>query len=63
MSQQGLKVALQYGEGLPAYSSLSEAENALIQQKDSTLEAFLAEYGLFIGLDFSPESRKLLEKW
>ena len=63
MSRQGMKVALQYGENLPAYSSLSEAEKALLQLKDSTLEALLAEHGLSLGLDFTPESLKSLEKW
>jgi hypothetical protein len=63
MSQHRMKVAWQFGEELPAFSSLSEAEKILIQLKDSTLEAFLAEEGLSLDLDYSPESLKPIEKW
>ncbi|WP_340676737.1 hypothetical protein [Paraglaciecola sp.] len=63
MSRQGMKAALQYGEQLPAYSSASEAESFLFQLKDSTLEALISEHGLAIGLDYSSESLKRLEKW
>jgi len=58
-----MKVALQYGEQLPAYSSPTEAEEILLQLKDSTLVSLLAEHGSTIGLDYSPQSLKVLEKW
>lgn len=63
MSRQGMTAALRYGEDLPAFSSLAEAEENLLQLKESTLDAFLAEHGSSIGLDFSPESLKSLENW
>ena len=63
MSREPIKAALQYGEELPAFLSVSEAEKTLLQLRDSTLQAFLDEHSLSLGLDFSPESLKSLEKW
>jgi len=63
MSRKSLQVAFEYSKDLPAFSSQSEAEKALLELKDSTLEIFLDEFGLALGLDFSHQSLKSLEDW
>jgi hypothetical protein len=63
MSRKSLQAAFQYSKDLPTFSSLPEAEKALLDLKDSTLEVFLDENGIALGLDFSPESLKSLEQW
>ena len=65
MSRQGLKIALQHGQLLPAFSSLDEAKQSLLARRDAHLEAFqsLTVEASGPSLDYSPESLKALEKW
>ncbi|MBN3787202.1 hypothetical protein [Burkholderia sp. Ac-20353] len=63
MSRQGMAAAFQYGTELPVFSNAADAERTLFAYRDRVLHAFAAEHGAAIGLDYSPESLKPLEKW
>jgi hypothetical protein len=63
MSRQGMVIALQYGEGLPAFDSIADAKRSLFALRDQILHAFLTQHGQELTLDFSPSSLKVLERW
>src|SRR5579883_2991549 len=65
MSKYGLYIACLYGEQLPAFNSLPEAENALFSERDHylrLLETLSAATSQFRA-DYSAQSLKHLEKW
>jgi hypothetical protein len=65
MSLFGLKVAKQFGEGLPSFKNQSEAETILFKQRDESLRQLLemAKTSEIFVPDFTPEILKSLEKW
>ena len=63
VSRQGMIVAGQYANELPAFPSLAEAEKVLFAQRDAGLREMLSAVGGLVELDYSPESLKHLERW
>ena len=64
MTRPGLKAALKYGEKLPKFKSMAEAENYFFARKDKLLGKFekkCQQYSFFTP-DYSVESLKKLEK-
>lgn len=64
MTRPGLKAALKYGEKLPKFKSMAEAEKYFFARKDKLLGKFekkCQQYSFFTP-DYSVESLKKLEK-
>lgn len=64
MTRPGLKAALKYGEKLPKFKSMAEAEKYFFARKDKLLDKFekKCEQYSFFTPDYSVESLKTLEK-
>lgn len=64
MTRPGLKAALKYGEKLPKFKSMAEAEKYFFARKDKLLGKFekKCEQYSFFTPDYSVESLKKLEK-
>ena len=64
MTKQGLKVAIQNSLSLPSFTSQEVAEESLFNLRDEMRELIVSlDQQWNIGLDFSPNSLKKLEKW
>jgi hypothetical protein len=65
MSKQGRKIAIEYGEKLPSFSSQEEADQYYsdYREKHLILLSNVTKDQLVFRPDFSPESLKSLEKW
>ena len=65
MSWFGSRVARLFGQKLPAFSSLTEAEAYLFAQRDERLRRIteLAASSDNFAADYTPESLKNLERW
>ena len=64
MTKYGLKIAIQNSLSLPSFTSQKEAEISLFNLRDEMREMILSiEKQSNVGLDFSPQSLKVLEKW
>ena len=65
MSRLGLKIAKLFGQKLPAFSSLAEAETFLFDQRDERIKRIveLGQSSKSFAADYTPESLKHLERW
>ena len=63
MSHNGMIVAGQYAQDLPAFSDHAVAEKQLFAQRDNGLREIHTLSDLTSSLDYSPESLKALECW
>lgn len=66
MSLQGIKVAKEYGNGLPSFEDLEEARQALYKLRDERLAELeeLSKTGqTMFHFNLTPDSLKGLEKW
>jgi hypothetical protein len=65
MSKQGMAIARAYGNQLPQFQNLAEAEGELFARRDSLLDALkrAAQESPQLLLNESPESLKALEGW
>lgn len=64
MSKQGLVVAQTYGESLPEFKSVAEAERELFARRNRLLDKLRhAASNTQLRLDESPQSLKDLEAW
>ena len=63
MPHQGMIVAHQFGEDLPAFASVAEARQSLFAARDTGLVDLTAAPALQSALDYSPNSLNVLEQW
>lgn len=65
MSKQGMTIARAYGDQLPEFQHLAEAERELFAMRDSLLDTLkrAAQESAQLQLNESPESLKALEGW
>ncbi|WP_208025362.1 hypothetical protein [Bacillus salipaludis] len=65
MSKQGLKAAIQYGEKLPVFKGLKEAQTFFFNYKDELLKQFelISQESTLFKANYKVESLKGLEKW
>lgn len=65
MTQQGLEIALSYGEQLPSFDSISAAKAFYFQYRDRHLDllAEISKGHTQFNMDYSTKSLKSLEKW
>jgi hypothetical protein len=63
MSRPGVIAAQEYAEGLASFESPEAAHEQLLAALGATVSALLREQGVPLGLDFSPESLRRLERW
>lgn len=63
MFRKSLKVAQDYGQELPAFDSLADAERALYAIRDAALHSFVDHAQKTLPLDFSVGSLIFLEQW
>ena len=64
MSRKGMEIARTFGEQLPRFDNLSEAEPELMRVRDSLLDKLKhAAVSAGVELDESGDSLKILERW
>lgn len=63
MTKLGLKVAIAHAQQLPIFTSLEDAQQSLFDMRDKIYRVICSiEKQHCLGLDFSPESLKTIEK-
>jgi hypothetical protein len=65
VTKEGVKAALNFGEKLPTFDCLEDAESALYSHRNECLVSLTnsAQVEKIFEMDFTPESLKKLESW